>query len=138
MAYSLKLLTTRAQCDVVLAYAQAKLGLLTYHDTQTGRRTDNLAASAGDIAAELAGLQAYITAMTPVIATLPAGKDRDKQANDLRLKTDRRDTLLARQSQQGPEALVEAELDAALVDTQLPLVQDLVAQVSTHRATLPA
>jgi hypothetical protein len=138
MAYSLSLLTTRAQCDAVLAYAQTKLGLLTYHDTQTGRRADNLAASAGSIAAELTGLHAYIAAMTPVIATLPAGKDRDKQANDLRVKTDRRDTLLARQSQQGPEALVASELDAALVDAQLPLVQDLVTQVSAHRGTLPA
>jgi len=138
MAYSLKLLTTRAQCDVVLAYAQAKLSLLSYHDTQTGRRAENLAASAGDLASELTGLNAYITALTPVLVTLPAGKDHDKQANDLRLKTDRRDTLLARQSQQGPEALVQSELDAALVDAQLPLVQDLVTEVTAHRATLPA
>ena len=138
MAYSLKLLTTRAQCDVVLAYAQAKLGLLNYHDTQTGRRADNLTASAGSTSAELTSLEAYLAALTPVVAALPPGKDREKQANELRLKTDRRDTLLARQSLQGPEALVEAELDATLVDAQLPLVQDLVAQVTAHRATLPA
>jgi hypothetical protein len=138
MAYSLTLLTTRAQCDAVLAYANNKLALLNYHDSQTGRRTDNLTASATKDSSELTGLNAYITAMTPVIATLPAGKDRDKQTNDLRVKTDRRDALLARQNQQGPEALVEAELDATLVDAQLPLVQDLIAQVTAHRATLPA
>ncbi len=137
MTYSLSSLTTRAQCDAVLAYAQAKLGLLNYHDSQTGRRTDNLATSAGNTSAELTTLNAFIAAMTPVIATLPAGKERDKQANDLRTKTDRRDTLLARQNQTGPEALVEAELDAALVDAQLPLVQDLIAQVTALRATLP-
>ncbi len=138
MAYSLTLLTTRAQCDAVLAYANAKLSLLTYQTTQAGRRTENLSTSASGMASELTGLNAYITAMTPVIATLPAGKDRDKQTNDLRVKTDRRDALLARQNQQGPEALVEAELDATLVDAQLPLVQDLIAQVTAHRATLPA
>ncbi len=138
MAYSLHLLSTRAQCDAVLAYAQTKLNLLNYHDTQTGRRAENLASSATDLASELTGLTAYIAAMTPVIATLPAGKDRDRQANDLRVKTDRRATLLARQSQQGPEALIGSELDAALVDAQLPLGQDLIAQVTAHRATLPA
>ena len=74
--------------------------------------------------------------MTPVIATLPEGKDRDKQTNDLRVRTDRRDTLVARQNQQVPEALVESELESALVDTQLPLVQDLITQVTAHRATL--
>ena len=138
MACSLALLTTRAQCDAVLAYANAKLGLLNYHDAQTGRRTDNLTAAATNDSSELTGLNAYITAMAPVIATLLAGKNRDQQTNDLRVKTDRRDTLLARQNQQGPEALVEAELDATLVDAQLPLVQDLIAQVTAHRATLPA
>lgn len=138
MAYSLSLLTTRAECDAVLAYAQAKLSLLTYQNTQTGRRTENLATSAGSTASELTGLHAYIAAMTPVITTLPLGKDRDRQQNDLRVKIDRRDTLLARQSQTGPEALVESELDSTLVDTQLPLVQDLLTQVTALRATLPA
>ena len=45
---------------------------------------------------------------------------------------------MARQNQVGPEALVEAELDSTLVDAQLPPVQDLVTQVTAHRATLPA
>lgn len=138
MAYSLTLLTTRAQCDAVLTYAQAKLSLLTYHTTQTSRRAENLSTSASGMASELTGLNAYITALTPVITTLPAGKDRDRQANDLRVKTDRRDALVARQSQVGPEALVEAELDSILVDAQVPLVEDLVTQVTAHRATLPA
>ena len=138
MAYSLTLLTTRTQCDAVLAFATARLGLLNYHDSQTGRRADNLTTSATRDSSELTGLNAYITAMTPVVATLPAGKDRDKQTNDLRVRTDRRDTLVARQNQQGPEALVEAELDSALVDVQLPVGNDFVALVTAHRATLPA
>ncbi|MDB5268294.1 MAG: hypothetical protein JWP58_1334, partial [Hymenobacter sp.] len=138
MAYSLSLLTNRTQCDAVLTYAQAKLSLLTYHTTQTNRRTENLSATASGMASELTGLNAYITAMTPVLTTLPAGRDRDRQANDLRIKTDRRDALMARQSQVGPEALIEAELDSALVDAQLPLVEELIALVTAHRATLPA
>ena len=138
MPYSLSLLTTRTQCDTVLTYAQAKLSLLAYQTTQTGRRTENLTASASGTASELTGLNAYITALTPVMATLPAGKDRDRQTNELRLKTDRRDALLARQSQQGPEALVEAEADAALIEAQSALVQELIAQVTAHRAALAA
>lgn len=137
MAYSLSLLKTHADCDAVLAYATSKQSLLNYQNTQTDRRTDNLTASAEGLASELTGLQAFIAAMTPVIGTLPPGKDRDKQANDLRLKTDRRDTLLARQGQVGPEALVESQLDQALIDVQLPEVQRLIDQVTAHRATLP-
>jgi hypothetical protein len=136
MKYSLHLLTTWAQCDAVTAYATAKLDLLNYHDVQTGRRTSNLTTSATSDASELAGLNVYITAMTPVIPTLPAGKNRDQQTNELRLKTDRRDTLVARQGVTGPEVLVESELDSTLVDLQLPAVQDLLDQVAAHRATL--
>lgn len=137
MAYSLKLLTTHAQCDVVLTYAQTRLGLLHPHP-QPDHRADHRAAPADDAAAELMTLDAYLTALPPMIATLPPGQERERQANDLRLKTARRDTLLARQSQQGPEALVEAELDATLVAVQLPLVQALLTQVTAHRATLAA
>ncbi len=137
MSYSLSLLKTHADCDAVLTYCAGKSGLLNYHNTQTDHRTDNLTASASGLASELTGLNAFITAMTPVVATLPTGKDRDKQQNDLRLKTDRRDTLVARQGQTGPEALVESQLDQALIAAQLPLVQDLIAQVTALRATLP-
>ena len=138
MDYSLHLLTTRAQCDAVLTYANAKLGLLGYHDAQTGRRTSNLTTSATSDTAELASLNAFITAMTPVIPTLPAGKNRDKQVKELRVSTDRRDALLARQNEVGPEVLVEAEAEAGLVDIQVPFIQNLITKVTDHRATLSA
>lgn len=60
------------------AYANAKLSLLNYHDTQTGRRADNLSTSATSTASELTSLGAYLTAMALVVATLSAGKDRDQ------------------------------------------------------------
>ena len=122
----------------MLDYVRAKMGLLDLQDTQTNHRTNNLTTAATKNASELTGLNAYIAAMTPVIATLPAGKDRDKQTNDLRTRTDRRDTLVARQGEVGPEALVESEFDAALVDVQLPEGQSLIDQVTAHRATLKA
>ncbi|WP_210518210.1 hypothetical protein [Hymenobacter terricola] len=136
MNYSLSLLKTHADCDAVLAFCTSKSGLLNYHNNQTDHRAENLTASATGLASELTGLNAFITAMTPVIPTLPAGKDRDKQENDLRVKTDRRDTLVARQGQTGPEALVESQLEQNLVDLQLPAVQELVDLVTAHRATL--
>ncbi|UOQ53577.1 hypothetical protein [Hymenobacter cellulosivorans] len=138
MDYSLHLLTTRAQCDAVLTYAKAKLDLLGYHDAQTGRRTSNLTTSANNDASELTSLNAYIAAITPVIPTLPPGKNRDKQVNELRVSTDRRDALLARQNQQGPEALIEAEAEAGLVDIQVSFIEDFIAKVTAHRATLSA
>ncbi|MCB2410844.1 hypothetical protein [Hymenobacter lucidus] len=120
----------------MLAYAKAKLELLTYHDAQTGRRTGNLTTSATNDTAELLSLNAFITAMTPVVPTLLPGKNRDKQVNELRTSTDRRDTLLARQGQVGPEVLIEAEAESGLVDIQVPFIENLITQITAHRATL--
>jgi uncharacterized lipoprotein YddW (UPF0748 family) len=138
MAYSLNLLTTRAQCDAVLAAANEKLKVLTFRDTETDYRTDNISAVAKDLSDELRSLNKYITAMTPTLADLDPGKERDKLADELRRKTDRRDELLSRQGKAGGEKLVIRELDQALLSPQLPLVQDYIAQVTNHRATLTA
>ncbi len=107
MHYSLKRLTTRVQCDVLLAYAQAKL-LPIYP-----------AASAGPDGQ----------------ATLPA--DRDKPAPDLRLQADCPTSLLAGQGQLGAELFGPSEPGALRIDFPLPLVQDFITRVVAHRATLP-
>ncbi|PJJ54421.1 hypothetical protein [Hymenobacter chitinivorans] len=97
-----------------------------------------MTSSATNDTAELTSHNAFITAMTPVIPALPAGKNREKQENELRVSTDRRDALLARQNQVGPEVLVEAEAEAGLIDIQVPFIQNFIAKVTAHRATLSA
>ncbi|WP_046242302.1 hypothetical protein [Hymenobacter terrenus] len=77
----------------------------------------------------------------PVVAalpTLPAGPDRTKQDNELRKSNDRREELVARQQQSGSNKLLERELNQALIAAQVPVVQDLIAQVTAHRATVLA
>ena|GEM_PF-4602504 len=64
--------------------------------------------------------------------------NKEGNRNPLRLKTDRRDTLLARQHQQGPEVLIEAEAEGGLIDVQVPLIEDPIVRVTAHRATLSA
>ena len=136
MTYSLALLTTRAECDAVLAYANAKLKVLTYRDTTTDYRAEGLGESAQNLKDELQGLNSYITAITPAVAAMDPGKERSKLADELRQRTDRRDNLVSRQGAVGPEKLVEQELEQALLDPLIPIVQDCITQVTTHRATL--
>lgn len=137
MTYSLSLLTNWAMCDAVLTVANAKLKVLNFRSTESDYRTENTTESATGLSNELAGLNTYITAITPAVAAMPAGNERAQLADDLRRKTDRRDELVSRQGQAGPERLIARELEQALLDAQLPLVQDCIAQVTAHRATLP-
>ncbi len=109
MRYSLKRLTTRVQCDVLLAYAQAKLSLPIYPDTPAGPAPDSQLAS-------------------------PA--DRDKSAPDLRPLADRHPQLTG-QGQLGAELFGPSEPGALRINFPLPLVQDFITRVVAHRATLP-
>jgi len=138
MVYSLNLLKTWAQCDLVLAMAAEKRKTLVFRDTEGDFRTDNTGKTATDLTNELTSLNAYITAMTPVVAGLPESKERTESTDELRKKTDRRDELVSRQGKAGGEKLVERELGQALLEPQLPIIDDLVAQVTAHRATLSA
>ncbi|RTQ48827.1 hypothetical protein EJV47_14600 [Hymenobacter gummosus] len=138
MVYSLSLLTTRAQCDAVLAVANEKLKVLSFRDIETDYRADNTSATARGLHGELDGLNKYIATMTPVLDTLDPGKERDEQANTLRRKTDRRDELLSRQGKVGGEKLLVQELEQALLEPQLPILQQFIADVTAHRATLSA
>lgn len=137
MVYSLSLLKTWAQCDFVLDLAAAKRKTLVFRDTEGDFRTDNTSKTATSLSNELTGLNTYITAMTPVIATM-VGKERSEAEDELRKKTDRRDELVSRQGKQGGEKLVERELGQALLEPQLPVLDDFMQQVTDHRATLTA
>lgn len=138
MVYSLSLLKTWAQCDFVLDLAAEKRKTLVFQDTEGDYRTDNTSKVATGLSNELTSLNSYITAMTPVVAGLAAGKGRTEATDELRKKTDRRDELVSRQGKAGGEKLVARELGQALLDPQLPIIDDLVAQVTAHRATLSA
>jgi len=137
MVYSLSYLKTWAQCDFVLDLAAEKRKTLVFRDTESDFRTDNTSKTATNLSNELTGLNTYITAMTPVIPTM-VGKERTEAEDELRKKTDRRDELVSRQGKAGGEKLVERELGQALLEPQLPVIDDFIAQVTAHRATLSA
>jgi hypothetical protein len=138
MVYSLSFLTTKAQCDIVLAIAAEKRKTLAFRDTEGDFRTDNTSKTATSLHNELSSLNTYIAAMTPVIPTLSAGKERDEAQDELRKKTDRRDELVSRQGKQGGEKLVERELKQALLEPQLPVLDDFVQQVTDYKNKLTA
>ncbi|MCB2409141.1 hypothetical protein [Hymenobacter lucidus] len=138
MPYSLSLLKTRAQCDALLEIANEKIAVLTFRGQETVFRTTNAEGATIELSNELNSLNTYITAITPALATMDASNDRDALGDELRRKTDRRDELMRRQTKSGPELLVERELEKALLEPQLPIVQDLITEVTAHRATLTA
>ncbi|MBC7446710.1 MAG: hypothetical protein H7330_01470, partial [Hymenobacteraceae bacterium] len=88
MLYETELLTTESEHDTALDESADELRDLRVEETVLAAQTERTSDSAADITAELTAQQAIITALTPVVPTLPAGsKARLNTAADLRHAT---------------------------------------------------
>lgn len=137
MAYPVQLLTSIADCDAVLADAQAELRTFQVRSSVLDLRDDNTTASATETAAELTDLDATIALLTPLIPTMAAGsKLRLTNERALRTASRRREDLtLAQPTRSGVAALLQA-LDARQIQVQVTEIEQCIAEVTAHRATL--
>jgi hypothetical protein len=87
MSYSVNLLTTVADCDSVILVAEKEKADLSFKKTSVERQKDTYASNSISIDADIAATDAEITALTPVVAALPAGAA--KVDNETRLKKTR-------------------------------------------------
>ncbi|UOQ51596.1 hypothetical protein [Hymenobacter cellulosivorans] len=136
MTYSLSQLTTKADCDLVLAYIADELRVLTQRQSEFIYQRDTATKAAAELTAELTALNADIDYLTPLIPTLPVSKKRKQRENDLRTSIDRRDELVARQNERGAVGLLIRELELAQIEVQLTETQALETSITAHRATL--
>ena len=139
MALDLSLLTTKAECDTVLADLAAELdtyqqrdSTLDYQDRQSARTKD-------DVTARLAGVNAEIAAYTAILAT-PNLTDTLRKQNESKLRraNDRKDNLSERgEARTGATAFL-ASVDADQIAAQVAVLTGAQTQVSTRKAVLPA
>ena len=139
MALALSLLTTKAECDTVLADLAAELdtyqqrdSTLDYQDRQSARTKD-------DVTARLAGVTAEIAAYTAILATPNLTEALRKQnESKLRKANDRKDNLSERGEARTGAAAFLAAVDADQVAAQVAVLTGAETQVTTRKAALPA
>ena len=138
MALDLTLLTTKAECDTVLADLAAELdtyqqrdSTLDYQDRQSTRTKD-------EVTARLAGVNAEITAYTAILA-MPnlTATLRKQNESKLRRANDRRDNLDERGTARAGASAFLAAVDAEQVAAQVALLTGAQTQVTTRKAALP-
>ena len=139
MALDLTLLTTKAECDTVLADLAAELdtyqqrdSTLDYQDRQATRTKD-------EVTARLAGVNAEIAAYTAILAT-PNLTDTLRKQNESKLRraTDRKDNLSERGDSRAGAAAFLAAVDADQIAAQVAVLTGAQTQVTTRKAALPA
>jgi hypothetical protein len=132
-------LTTRDECDEALESLAAELdtyqhrdGNLDFADRQAGRTSTTVAGQLAAVNAEIAGFEAMLA--TPGIskATQRTATSKLRHAND------RKDNLTERgQARTGAVAYL-ASVDADQIAAQVAVLTKAQAEVTAHRATLPA
>jgi hypothetical protein len=141
MIFPVSLLLTWADCDAVLSALNLELRVFTVRDSVLDLRSDQATGRATGKATNRQTLTDTIARLTPLVAGLTAGS-MERLTNERLLKTaTRRLEDLNEVPATGTGAAVTAFLqavDVRQVAVQVPELNDAIAQVTTHRATLRA
>jgi hypothetical protein len=136
MSYSVNLLTTVADCDSVILVAEKEKADLSFKKTSVERQKDTYASNSIGIDADIAATDAEIAALTPVVASLPAGAAKDD--NETRLKKlELKKFLLAQKDKNyGSVALLMRENDLERIVKEVDAVDAFIADINTRKLLL--
>lgn len=136
--YSLNKITTVADCDVLLTWAEKEKSDLTFKQLSVERLTVNYSSASVEIDAVLQGVMAEIDATQTVLAALPEGptkEDLEKKVTRLEYK---KFLLENRKESYGSVALLEKELDLDRINRELDGVETFIVDVTARKAALQA
>jgi hypothetical protein len=130
------LLTTVADCDSVILVAEKEKADLSFKKTSVERQKDTYANNSISIDADIAATDAEIAALTPVVASLPAGAAKDD--NETRLKKlELKKFLLAQKDKNyGSVALLMRENDLERIVKEVDAVDAFIAAINVRKAAI--
>lgn len=135
--YSLNKITTVADCNVLLTWAEKEKSDLTFKQLSVERVTVNYSSTSVEVDAVLQGVVAEITALETIITTLPEGQTKeDLLKKKIRLEY-KKFLLENRKESYGSVALLEKELDLERINKELDEVDSFITTITDHKATLP-
>ncbi len=138
MSYSLDKLKTIAECNAAVDLALARKENLLFEQTLQGKELRSLKKNAAQNKASLIAVKAQITGASAGITELPEGPDKKEMQSDLRRLNNRKDNLIERIEKGGSPALLDTELDGALLVIQVEAIDAYITAITAHRATLTA
>lgn len=138
MIYSLSKITSQADCDSLIQVANKEKDDLQYRKTTVTHQNASFANTAAEVEADLNSTNAQLTALTTVIAGLPAGAVKDSNVTKQKKLELKAFLLNQKKENYGVIALLQNEMEQATIDAQIAEVDAFVLTVQTHKATLAA
>lgn len=136
--YSLNKITTVADCDVLLTWAEKEKSDLTFKQLSVERLTVNYSSTSVEIDAVLQGVIAEIDATETVLAALPEGPTKEDLEKKLTRLEYKKFLLENRKESYGSVALLEKELDLERINKELDEVEVFIADVNARKLILQA
>ena len=134
--YSFSKITSTADCDVLVNWAQKERADLAFRKIADERLTVNYSTTSVEIDAILQGVLAEIAAVETVIGVLPEGPAKEAELKR-KVRLDYKKFLLEnRKDSYGSVALLEKELDLERTTKELAEIDTFIAGVIAHKASL--
>ena len=134
--YSLNKITTVADCNVLLAWAEKEKSDLTFKQISVERITVNYGSTSTEIDVILQSVISEINVTATVLLTLPDGPTKDELEKKKTRLEYKKFLLENRKESYGSVALLEKELDLERINKELDEVDGFITTVTAHKATL--
>jgi hypothetical protein len=132
MNYTVSLLTNKPDCQALIDIATAEKAGLNYKKTGLLRQSQSATLTAAEIEAELASVNAELTALQTIIATLPDGPTKEDAIRRFK-KADYKKVLLeGRKGKYGVFSILEREYDIACIDLDITEADAFITAVTTR------
>lgn len=136
MNYSVTTLTKVADCDTVLALIEKEKKDLSYRKLSLERQQENYANTTLEVASEIEVLNAELSAVNTVIATLPNGDTKDDNIKRQKKLEYNLFLLTNRKANYGAIALLEKEFDIARIERELEEADAFAAAVTARKTSI--
>ncbi|TRX55517.1 hypothetical protein FNH22_17930 [Fulvivirga sp. M361] len=136
MEINVALLTTAEECDTALEILQAEKTQLQRRLRNLGERLESRSATTVDVSEGIDSVQAILTGYQAAVDLITD----EKAKRELELKIEREETKLKalqnRQANYNAVSVVEDQVDHTQLEAQLPVLDDAITMVETHKGTL--
>lgn len=136
MNYSVTSLTTTADCDVLLSMAAKEKADLNFKQLSAERLTARFTQTSQDIAADLQGVLAEISATETIISVLPEGPSKEDALDKLTRLQYKKFLLETRMESYGTVAWLEKEMDLGRIIKEQQEVDIFTAAVEARKLEL--
>jgi hypothetical protein len=136
MGFSTNLISTVADCDLLLSLAAKEKSDLDFRKLSLERQRSSYAETAVETEAELQAVTAELTALAGIIASLPNGELKDENVTKQKKLELKQYLLTEKKDNYGAVALLAKEFDQARLDKELQAAEEFSAALEERRTSL--